>query len=74
MTDYDCTDNGIYVWRDTRRGGCPIGYDEIEELMSFAKTKKIKRIVYDNWEPVRYMENFLGILALVVSQMSFSQN
>jgi len=49
MTGYDCTDNGIYVWRDTRRGGCPIGYDDIEELISFAKTKRIKRIIYDNW-------------------------
>ena len=49
MADYDCTDNGIYVWRDTRRGGCSIGDDNIDELVSFAKTKKIKRILYDNW-------------------------
>lgn len=49
MTDYDCSDNGIYVWRDTRRGGCSIGDDDIEELVSFAKIKKIKRILYDNW-------------------------
>lgn len=49
MVDYNCSDNGIYVWRDTRRGGCPIGHDDVEELVSFAKTKKIKRILYDNW-------------------------
>ena len=49
MADYDCSDNGIYVWRDVRRGGCSIGNDDIEELVSFAKIKKIKRILYDNW-------------------------
>ena len=49
MIDYDCSDNGIYVWRDTRRGGCSVGHDDLEELVSFAKTKKIKRILYDNW-------------------------
>ncbi|NND86387.1 MAG: hypothetical protein HKM23_03460 [Nitrosopumilus sp.] len=48
MTIYDCSDNGVYVWRDTGRGGCPVGYDNIEELVSFTKTKKIKRILYDN--------------------------
>jgi len=48
MTDYDCTDNGIYVWRSTRRSGCSIEDDNIKELVSFAKTKKIKRAIYDN--------------------------
>ncbi len=42
-------DHGIYLWRDPKRHGYPIGETEISKLISFAKSKRIKRILYDNW-------------------------
>ncbi len=42
-------DHGIYLWRDPRRNGYPIAESDIEPLISFAKNKGIKRILYDNW-------------------------
>lgn len=42
-------DNGMYVWRDPRRNGYPINESKILPMLSFAKRKRIKRILYDNW-------------------------
>ena len=42
-------DHGIYLWRDPRRSGHPIKESDIEPLIAFAKSKGIKRILYDNW-------------------------
>ncbi len=42
-------DHGIYLWRDSRRKGYPISESNIDPLISFAKSKGIKRILYDNW-------------------------
>ena len=42
-------DHGIYLWRDPRRNGYPIRESDIKPLITFAKNKGIKRILYDNW-------------------------
>ena len=42
-------DHGMYVWRDPRRNGYPIGESDIPKMIQFAKQAEIKRILYDNW-------------------------